>query len=121
MNGVLTSYKRDGSKIGDYIGHTDIIWAVAVSADGRFLLSGSADQTVRLWNVKTQENLLTLFHASNGEWVAWTNSGHYAASPNGDKMVSWQLNKGVDSAADYVTATKRCRRCTNNSNKCNRQ
>jgi WD40 repeat protein len=105
-NGHITAYQRDGSKIGDYIGHTGDVWAVAVSADGRFLLSGSADQTVRLWNVETRENLLTLFHGSNEEWVAWTNSGHYTASANGDKMVGWQLNKGVDSAADYVTATQ---------------
>jgi len=106
MGGVLTAYQRDGSKIGDYVGHTGTVWAVAVSANGRFLLSGSHDQTVRLWNVETRENLLTLFHGSNGEWVVWTESGHYAASPNGDKMVGWQLNKGVESAADYVTASQ---------------
>ena len=105
-HGVLTAYQRDGSQIGDYVGHTGDVWAVAVSANGRFLLSGSHDQTVRLWNVETRENLLTLFHGSNGEWVAWTESGHYAASPNGDKMVGWQLNKGVESAADYVTANQ---------------
>ncbi|RKZ74167.1 MAG: hypothetical protein DRR19_30345, partial [Candidatus Parabeggiatoa sp. nov. 1] len=67
---------------------------------------GSDDQTVRLWDVETRENLLTLFHGSNGEWVAWTPSGHYAASPNGDKMVGWQINRGVDKAADYVKAAQ---------------
>jgi len=61
---------------------------------------------VRLWNVETRENLLTLFHGSNGEWVAWTESGHYAASPNGDKMIGWHLNKGVAHAADYITAAR---------------
>ncbi|MDM8563234.1 hypothetical protein QUF54_07760 [Candidatus Marithioploca araucensis] len=105
-NGNLTAYQRDGSKIGDYVGHTGDVWAVAVSANGRFLLSGSDDQTVRLWNVETRENLLTLFHGSNGEWVAWTESGHYAASPNGDKMIGWHLNKGVAHAADYITAAR---------------
>ncbi len=104
--GFLTAYQRDGSKIGDYVGHTGDVWAVAVSANGRFLLSGSDDQTVRLWNVETRENLLTLFHGSNGEWVVWTESGHYAASPNGDKMVGWHLNKGVAHAAYYLTAAR---------------
>jgi len=66
----------------------------------------SDDQTVRLWNVTTRENLLTLFHGSNGEWLVWTNSGHYTSSPNGDKMIGWQINKGADKAADYVTATQ---------------
>jgi len=106
MNGVITAYQRNGSKIGDYIGHTGDVWAVAVSADGRFLLSGSGDQTVRLWNLRTRENLFTLFHASNGEWVVWTNSGYYASSPHGDKMIGWQINKGVEKAADYITAAQ---------------
>jgi WD40 repeat protein len=106
MNGVLTAYQRNGTKIGDYIGHTGDVWAVAVSADGRFLVSGSHDQTMRLWNLKTRENLLTLFHGSNGEWVVWTNSGHYASSPNGDKMIGWQINKGIDKAADYISAAQ---------------
>ncbi len=104
--GVLTAYQRNGSKIGDYIGHTGDVWAVAVSADGRFLLSGSGDQTVRLWNLRTRENLWTLFHGNNGEWVVWTNSGYYASSPKGDKMIGWQINKGVDKAADYISAAQ---------------
>jgi len=104
MNGVISSYNRNGNKLGDFVGHTGDVWAVAVSPDGRLLASGSADQTVRLWNVETRENLLTLFHGNNGEWVAWTPTGHYTASPNGDKMVGWQINKSVDKAADYVTA-----------------
>ncbi|MEN8219725.1 MAG: caspase family protein [Pseudomonadota bacterium] len=105
-NGYLTAYRRDGRKLGDYVGHTGDVWAVAVSADGRLLASASDDQTVRLWNVESRENLLTLFHGNDGEWVAWTPSGHYAASPNGDNMVGWQINRGVDKAADYVKAAQ---------------
>ncbi|WP_320409039.1 WD40 repeat domain-containing protein [Candidatus Marithrix sp. Canyon 246] len=109
-HGVITAYQRNGSKIGDYVGHTGDVWAVAVSADGRFLVSGAADQTVRLWNVRTRENLLTLFHGSNGEWVVWTPSGHYASSPNGDKMIGWQINKGVDKARQCQTSPSSSRK-----------
>ncbi|MDM8562506.1 hypothetical protein QUF54_04050 [Candidatus Marithioploca araucensis] len=103
MAGVLTAYNRDGNKLGDFVGHTGDVWAVAVSSDGRLLVSGSADQTVRLWDIETRENLLTLFHGSDDEWVAWTPTGHYTASVNGDKMVGWQINRGVDKAANYIT------------------
>jgi WD40 repeat protein len=52
VNGVLAAYNKNGSKQGGFLGHEDSIFAVALSPDGRFLLSGSADQTLRLWNLK---------------------------------------------------------------------
>jgi len=106
INGILTQYDRSGTKIGDYVGHTGAISTIAVSPDGELLVSGSADQTIRLWSVATQENLLTLFYSTNGEWVAWTPTGYYASSPKGDSLIGWQINRGIDKAADYVTAAQ---------------
>jgi hypothetical protein len=74
------------------------------SPGGRLLVSGSSDQTVRLWNLKTRELIVSLFHASDGEWVMWTPQGYYTGSPGADKMVGWQINKGPENAADYVGA-----------------
>src|SRR5262245_57304229 len=101
---MLTAYNLRGQKIGDFIGHEGETWAVTPSADGRFLITGSHDQTLRLWNLKTRELIVTLFHASDGEWVMWTPQGYYTGSPGSDKIVGWQVNKGPEGAADYVGA-----------------
>jgi WD40 repeat protein len=102
--GVLTAYGLDGQKLGAFVGHESTVWAAAASPDGRYLVSGSADQTVRLWNLQTRELIVTIFRGEDGEWVTWTPQGYYAGSPGADKMVGWQINRGADKAADYVTA-----------------
>ena len=98
-----------GHQVREFIGHTGPIWAVAVSQDGRLLISGSQDQTIRLWNIATGELLLSFFGSyqadgSVGEWVAWTPAGYYKASPGGDKLIGWQINQGPDKAADFIAA-----------------
>ena len=51
QNGDLRVYTLNGKTRARLIGHTGMITAVAVSADGRWALSGSNDQTVKLWNL----------------------------------------------------------------------
>lgn len=105
-NGYLSVHGLDGTKRGDFYGHTGDVWAVAVSPDGRLLLSASADQTLKLWNIATRENIVSLFHSQDGEWVMWTPQGYFAASPNGDRYVGWQVNQGADREARFVTAAQ---------------
>jgi WD40 repeat protein len=102
--GVLTAYDLKGHRLGDFVGHEGVIWALTPSPDGRLLVSGSHDQTVRLWNLKTRELIVTLFNGADGEWVMWTPQGYYTGSPGADKIVGWQINKGQDQVPDYVGA-----------------
>ena len=104
--GVLTAFDLKGKRLGDFVGHERDVWAVAPSPDGRLLVSGSADQTVRVWNLTTRELIVTLFNGSDGEWVMWTPQGYYTSSPNAEGIVGWQINKGSDQAAEFVSAAQ---------------
>jgi len=44
-------------EIRQFKGHTGIIWNVAFSPDGRRAISGSTDDTVRVWNVDTGKEI----------------------------------------------------------------
>jgi len=97
-----------GKKLREFQGHTGELRAVACSPDGRFLASGSSDQTVRIWSLEDASSkvapLLSLFVGSDGEWVCWTEKGYYAASPNGDGLVGWHVNQGEENAAKFALA-----------------
>jgi WD40 repeat protein len=41
-------------------GHTSSVWSVSFSPDGAIVASGSADETVRLWNIETGQCLRIL-------------------------------------------------------------
>ncbi len=50
--------RRDEHPNGDsFEGHTHIVCCVSFSADGRRVLSGSWDETVRIWNADTHEQI----------------------------------------------------------------
>lgn len=86
-------------------GHLDAVWAVTPSPDQRHLLTGSDDETLQIWNLERYEHTLSLFFAGD-DWVAWTPQGYYAASPGGENLVGWHVQRGFDQMATYYPASR---------------
>jgi predicted NACHT family NTPase len=75
------------------VGHTAGVLSVSWSPDGRFLASGSEDNTVRIWDAATGSLLQTLQgHTGWVTSVAWSPDGRFLASGALDSTVRvWDL------------------------------
>jgi len=56
---VCAWFSHNGERLGTYKGHQGAIWTVDVTPDSSMIASGSADNTIRLWEVKTGRLLKT--------------------------------------------------------------
>ena len=77
-------------------GHTDNVWSVAFSPNGKMLASASWDQTVRLWNVKTERLLHTLRgHTNDIMSVTFSRDSQTLASADWDGRIHlWNPRNG---------------------------
>ncbi|MBA4067468.1 MAG: hypothetical protein C0501_27920 [Isosphaera sp.] len=85
---------HDGRLIRTFTGHTGHILSVAPSPDGKYFVTGSSDQTIRVWLPDQDEPVLSLFVAGR-DWIAWTPQGFYACSGHGERLIAWQVNAGA--------------------------
>lgn len=82
-------------------GHTGSVLAVEFSSDGKTLASGSSDNTIRLWNPHTLQNIGVLTgHQTNVREVAFSYDGLLLASfGSNDKSVRlWDVKTGRSKA-----------------------
>jgi len=99
----LKLFNTKSKPIREFKGHNGEILAIGISADDNYLTSVSNDQTLKLWNLNTGELLVTLFTASDNQWVCFTPQGYYATSENGEKYVGWITDNGVEKLSTFFS------------------
>ncbi|KIJ61786.1 hypothetical protein HYDPIDRAFT_59932, partial [Hydnomerulius pinastri MD-312] len=52
-NSIQIFDASNGTQIARWNAHTDSIWSIAISRDSRYIVSGSYDRTVKLWDAAT--------------------------------------------------------------------
>jgi len=90
-----------------------VVWALNLTGDGRYAVAGYGDGTLRWHRMSDGAAVLALYAEPdpNGKtdgrrWVLWTPDGHYTASPGGEDLIGWQVNRGPDRAPDFYPASR---------------
>ncbi|KAF9545471.1 WD repeat-containing protein 61 [Agrocybe pediades] len=73
-----------GGAVASFSGHTSWVLSADISHDGRLGLSGSADKTIKVWDIAARACVSTMQDTSEVWAVSWRpKAGSAAAGPNG--------------------------------------
>jgi WD40 repeat protein len=86
----------EGALLRTLTGHLDWVQAVAITPDGKIAVSASADTTLKVWNLYTEEVALS----GHKDWVnavAISSDGRLAVSASEDRTLKvWDLPSGTE-------------------------
>ena len=102
---IVVYSARTGQELTKLKNPAGVVWDLAPSPDGRYLLAASSDKRLRVYDPEKPEPLLSLFVAG-ADWVVWTQEGYYAASPAGERLMGWQVNDGLDQLGTFHPAAE---------------
>jgi len=94
-NKVLQILEHDGSNVGSPI--NQLINAVAISPSGKYALTGGDDQTARLWNLETGEQIRSWKHENSVNIVDFYPKGGYVITGAGNGQTHfWNMVSGEE-------------------------
>jgi WD40 repeat protein len=105
-NYKLHAYDRDGKAVWKEPRQAPgTAYGLNIPRDGKLVVAAYGDGTVRWHRLTDGQELLALFvHAEDRRWIAWTPMGYYTASPGGESLIGWHINRGWNETADFFAA-----------------
>ena len=92
---VLTNAAMLSYPLQIFEGHTKVVWGVAFSPDGKYVLTGSEDDTARLWDRQTGQEIRQFSCLHIVYQVAFSPDGHTILTNCGDPSIRlWDPQTG---------------------------
>jgi len=103
---VLRGYSAEGHGQWGKKGPEAVV-GVNLAQHGSLVIAAYADGTVRWHRWSDGRELLALFvNKEDLRWIAWTPTGYYTASPGGEDLIGWHINRGWEQPADFFPASR---------------
>ncbi len=84
-----------------------VVRAVNITGDRRLVVAGLGDGTIRWYRLRDGVLILSMFFLPQTEqWVLWSPSGYYDASPGAEQFIGWHINRGIDREADFFPISR---------------
>ena len=90
---LLLLQKNINQKMDIFIGHTQVIYSVSISQDGKILASGSGDRTIKLWDLATGKEIQTFQHHESVISVRISPDAKTLISVGERTIKKWDLDK----------------------------
>ncbi len=86
---VIGLYQLDGQHIMDLEGHSSSVTSLQFSQDGKYLISCTVDNEVKVWDMTSKEELYTYIQINRNQWLSRHHSGHFDGSEKALKAVNY--------------------------------
>jgi WD40 repeat protein len=76
-------------------GHSDYVSSVVFSPNNQYLISGSWDASVKVWEVGSGKELASLIAVDQRDWIVVTPDGLFDGSPAAWNKIIWRFNNNT--------------------------
>jgi WD40 repeat protein len=76
-------------------GHTGRVNSLIFNADGKLVVSGSSDGSMKVWDVAAGRELASLFSLDQQDWLVLTPDGLFDGSPSAWNQILWRFSSNL--------------------------